>query len=346
MKSIEWLGDRVRFIDQTKLPLEEIHIDTDEYRVLADAIRTLKIRGAPAIGIAAAYGIALAGLKSNCSSPELLLRDIRQAGEVIASTRPTAVNLFRALRRMNAAPGQTRSVDRVRSLLIEEALAIHREDETMCRCIGENGASLIPDRATILTHCNTGALATGGIGTAQGIITTAHRLGKSIRVYATETRPALQGARLTAWELMREGVDVTLITDGSACFTMRRMHVDLVIVGADRIAANGDTANKIGTYALAVAARHHGIPFYVAAPTTTIDPEVATGDLIPIEERSGDEVVELFGKRIGPPGVAVHAPAFDVTPASLIAAIVTEAGIMSPPYQFDNSPDATRAVLR
>jgi methylthioribose-1-phosphate isomerase len=334
MKSIEWLGDRVRLIDQTKLPLEELYIETGDYRVVAGAIRTLSIRGAPAIGIAAAYGIALAALESGGTSLEELVRDVGRAADELASTRPTAVNLFRALRRMRAVLDSADSAERARSLLAEEALNMHREDETMCRCIGEHGASLVPDPAIILTHCNTGALATGGSGTAQSIITTARRRGKSIRVFATETRPALQGARLTAWELMREGIDVTLITDGSASFVMSRMGVDLVVVGADRIAANGDSANKIGTYALAVAAHYHRIPFYIAAPTTTIDPELESGELIPIEERSAGEVVESFGKRTAPVGVGVYAPAFDVTPASLIAGIVTETGIHAPPFDF------------
>jgi methylthioribose-1-phosphate isomerase len=334
MKSIEWIDGSVRLIDQTKLPLEEFYVDTRDYRVVADAIRTLKIRGAPAIGIAAAYGVALAALESAGSSMELFLQDVGRADEELASTRPTAVNLFRALDRMRLILGKADSPGRAKSLLVEEAVRIHREDETMCRLIGEHGASIVPDPAIIITHCNTGALATGGSGTAQCIITTARSLGKSIRVYADETRPALQGARLTAWELMREGIDVTLITDGTAASVMSRTHVDLVVVGADRIAANGDAANKIGTYALAVAAQYHGIPFYVAAPTTTIDPELDSGKLIPIEERSAEEVVEGFGKRTAPPGVRVYAPAFDVTPASLIAGIVTETGIHSPPFDF------------
>jgi methylthioribose-1-phosphate isomerase len=334
IRSIEWLGSRVRLIDQTKLPLRELYLETADYRVVAEAIRTLGIRGAPAIGIAAAYGIALAGLASGACELGAFLADIRKASGELASTRPTAVNLFLALKRMDAVAAGAPSADEARSLLVEEALSIHREDEAMCRLIGEHGAALVPDPAVILTHCNTGALATGGSGTAQSVITTARAQGKSIRVYADETRPALQGARLTAWELMRAGVDVTLITDGTAPFVMRRNRVDLVVVGADRIAANGDSANKVGTYALAVAARHHGIPFYIAAPTTTIDPELATGDLIPIEERSASEVTEGFGTRTAPEGVRVYAPAFDVTPAPLIAAIVTEAGVQRPPYHF------------
>src|ERR1041384_1564621 len=307
MKSIEWLGRRVRLIDQTKLPLEETTIETGDYRVVAEAITSLRIRGAPAIGMAAAYAVALAAAESVSTSLEALSRDISAACDALAATRPTAVNLFAALRRMKEVLPKAASADEARSLLVREAIAIHREDEEKCRRIGENGAALIPDPAIILTHCNTGALATGGSGTAQSVITTAARMGKKIRVYADETRPALQGARLTAFELMRAGIDVTLMTDSTAAAAMRRLRIDCVVVGADRIAANGGTANKIGNHALAVAARHHNIPFYVAAPMTTIDPETATGDLIPIEERSGEEVSHAAGSRIAPPGIRAYA---------------------------------------
>ncbi len=333
-KSIEWLGSTIRFIDQTRLPLEETTIETDDYRVVAEAIRSLRIRGAPAIGIAAAYGVALAAAGSNASAISALSRDVEDASDELASTRPTAVNLFAALKRMRNVMEKAASAAQARSLLEAEAIAIHREDAEKCRRIGEHGAALVPDPAVILTHCNTGALATGGSGTAQSVITTAARMGKRIRVYAGETRPALQGARLTAWELKRAGIDVTLMTDSTAAAAMRLQHVDLVVVGADRIAANGDTANKIGTYALAVAARHHGIPFYVAAPMTTIDPETASGDQIPIEERSGEEVVQLSGQRIAPSGIRAYAPAFDVTGAGLITAIITEGGVHRPPFDF------------
>jgi len=338
MKAIEWLGDRVRFIDQTRLPGEETYIETADYRVVGEAIVSLRIRGAPLIGISAAYGLALGALGSKAVRPDDLRSDIRRISGELGRTRPTAVNLFRALRRIEDAAASPDSVERIRAAVVAEARTFHLEDEAMCRRIGENGARLVPDGAIILTHCNTGALATGGAGTAQSIITTAHREGKSVRVYATETRPLLQGARLTTWELMREGIDVTLITDGTAASVMNRLHIDLVVVGADRIAANGDTANKIGTYALALAARHHGIPFYIAAPTTTIDSAVASGDLIPIEERSPSEVVEGFGKRIAPEGVRVYAPAFDVTSAALITAIITEGEVTYPPYDFLNVP--------
>ena len=259
---------------------------------------------------------------------------ISSAADELNSTRPTAVNLFWALQRMRKILASAVSAESARQLLVDEALKIHREDEEMCRQIGEHGAALIPQTATILTHCNTGALATGGEGTAQSIITTAVRQGKSISVYAAETRPALQGARLTAWELMKQGVDVTLITDSTASFLMKKSRITCVVVGADRIAANGDTANKIGTYNHAVTARYHGVPFYVAAPTSTIDPATPSGDQIPIEERNPREVVEGFGRRTAPEGIKVYSPAFDITTASLITAIVTERGIHHPPFDF------------
>jgi methylthioribose-1-phosphate isomerase len=334
MKSIEWCGTSVRLIDQTKLPIEEIYIQTDDYHVLADAIRTLKIRGAPAIGVAAGYGVALAALKYRTTDVHGFRNFIGKTISELASTRPTAVNLFWALERMRKITDTAMFVESGRVLLIEEALAIHREDEEMCRCIGEHGAALIPAQATILTHCNTGALATGGDGTAQNVITTAHRQGKSVRVYAGETRPALQGSRLTAWELMKLGIDVTLITDNMAAFLMKQKKIDLVVVGSDRIAANGDAANKIGTYSVAVIAKYHHVPFYIAAPTSTIDCSISSGDKIPIEQRDPKEVTEGFGKRTAPHGVEVYSPAFDVTPAELITAIITEQGVHSPPFNF------------
>ena len=337
MKSIEWCGSSVRIIDQTKLPLEEIFIQTDDYNVVADAIRTLKIRGAPAIGIAAAYGAALAALKSSHTDFQSFRRHVQQAIEQLASTRPTAVNLFWALQRMKRIIDASNSVDAARSMLIDEAIKIHREDEEMCRRIGERGAALIPQRATILTHCNTGALATGGEGTAQSVITTAHRSGKSIKVFADETRPLLQGARLTTWELQKAGIDVTLIADSMAAFLMKQKKIDLVIVGADRIAANGDVANKIGTYSLAVSAHYHHVPFYVAAPSSTIDSSIPNGDHIPIEERNAKEITEGFGKRTAPEGIGVYSPAFDVTPANMITSIITERGVHSPPFRFDSN---------
>ena len=337
MRSIEWIGNQVRLIDQTRLPIEEIYIQTADYHRVAEAIRSLKIRGAPAIGIAAAYGVALAAINFSGSDFTLFRKHILVAIDELGSTRPTAVNLSWALKRMTDILDKMDSIETVRQSLNEEALKIHREDEEMCKRIGEHGATLVQQNATIITHCNTGALATGGNGTAQSVITTAHRAGKSIKVYASETRPALQGARLTTWELMKCGVDVTLITDNMIGYLMKQKKIDLVLVGADRIAQNGDTANKIGTYNLAVVAKHHGVPLYVAAPSSTIDSSLDTGEQIPIEERSPSEVTEGFGKRIAPKDVKVFSPAFDLTPASLITGIITERGIHSPPFHFNTN---------
>ncbi len=334
MKAVEWRGGSIRFLDQTKLPLHESYDVAEHYRQIAEAIRTLKIRGAPLIGIAGAYALALAAQSFSGDDLSLFRSYLNAAAKELAATRPTAVNLFWALDRMDRAiAGATTVRDCVR-LLVSEAAAIDREDDERCRRIGENGETLIPDGAAILTHCNTGALATGGRGTALGVITTAHERGKRLKVYADETRPLLQGARLTTWELMRAGIEVVLITDSTAAVLLREKKVGLVMVGADRIASNGDTANKIGTYGLAVLARHHGIPFYVAAPGSTIDASARSGGEIPIEERDPREVREIMGKQIAPPEVRVYAPAFDVTPSSLITAIVTEDGIHRPPYRF------------
>jgi methylthioribose-1-phosphate isomerase len=334
VKAIEWLGGSVRLIDQTQLPRTESHLETSSPEVVADAIRTLKVRGAPAIGIAAAYAVALAAPeRAGESFPEYQAR-LRGVLRMLAGTRPTAVNLFGALRRMEAVLDASASAGGARAALVAEAVAIHAEDAAMCERIGSFGAALIPADAGILTHCNTGALATGGAGTAQSIITTAHRQGKRIRVFADETRPLFQGARLTAWELQKAGIDVTVITDSMAAVVMREGRINVVVVGADRIAANGDAANKIGTYGLSVLARHHGIPFIVAAPATTIDCAIASGADIPIEDRSPSEITEPFGFRIVPEGVPVRSPAFDVTPAAHIAAIVTDAGVHRPPFRF------------
>ncbi len=334
MKSIEWIGGNVRFIDQTKLPSEELYVETDDIAVLAEAIRSLRIRGAPALGVAAAYGVVLGTQHSHNVDANKFIEIFDRAAREIGQTRPTARNLFWALERMRSVLRLSiqRGVKEAKRALLEEALRIHREDEEMCAAIGRHGASLVPDPATILTHCNTGALATGGEGTAQSIITTAFALGKKVAVYVDETRPLLQGARLTAWELQKKNIPVTLITDSTAAVVMARRHVDLVVVGADRIAANGDVANKVGTYSLAIIAREHGVPFYVAAPTSTIDSGIAHGQEITIEERSGEEVTSGFGKRTAPQGITVFSPAFDVTPNALINAIVTEKGILRPPF--------------
>lgn len=333
MKSIEWLGDSVQFIDQTLLPMDEVWLQTDQMHVVAEAIKALRIRGAPLIGIAAAYGVALAGqkLKPGTSDRRSVILD---AIQTLASTRPTAVNLTWALSRMRKALDRS-SEEGIQSALISEALRIHHEDAGMCMAIGEHGTALVPDRATIITHCNTGALATGGEGTAQSIITTSHRMGKNIRVFVDETRPAFQGARLTSWELHRAGIAVTLMSDSMAAHVMKTENVNLIVVGADRIASNGDVANKIGTYPLAIAARYHGIPFYVAAPTSTIDPATRDGSAIRIEERDPAEVTQCMGRRIAPDGIRAIAPVFDITPSSLITAIVTEKGVHYPPYHFD-----------
>ncbi|MBI4810399.1 MAG: S-methyl-5-thioribose-1-phosphate isomerase [Ignavibacteriales bacterium] len=334
IKAIEWCGDSIRFIDQTKLPTEEVYLKTCDYTVIADAIRKLKIRGAPLIGIAAAYGAALAAVHFREGNLNSFSQQILRAIDELGSTRPTAVNLFWALERMKKVLHNGTDIEQTRKSIIDEAIRIHKEDEEMCRRIGENGAKLIPQTAAILTHCNTGALATGGEGTAQSVITTAHRQGKSIKVYADETRPLLQGARLTTWELMKHGMDVTLITDNMAAFLMQQKKIDIAITGADRIAANGDVANKIGTYNLALIAKHHGVPFYVAAPTSTIDPSIPSGDKIPIEERHKEEVTQGFGKRTAPEGVNVYSPAFDVTPFNLISAIITDQDVYKPPFNF------------
>lgn len=339
IRSIEWKSGTVRLIDQTRLPREEFYIETSDAAVLAEAIRNLRVRGAPALGIAAAYGILLGVQPFRYSIHDIFLHAFEQTSTLISSTRPTAKNLFGAIDRLKKIISRetSASTDFLYCLLEKEALAIQAEDEQMCDDIGRNGATLVPNPATIITHCNTGALATGGKGTAQGVITTAFDDGKKIRVFADETRPLLQGARLTAWELQRHGVDVTLITDSMAAMIMRRQKVDMVIVGADRIAANGDTANKIGTYSLAVNAKAHGIPFYVAAPTSTIDASLATGDAIPIEEREEIEITNGFGKRTAPEGIRVFNPAFDVTPVAFITAIITQKGICSPPFEVSLS---------
>ena len=325
IRSIERTESSVRIVDQTRLPGTLVYRTIEDYRELLDAIRTLAIRGAPAIGIAAAYGIAFAAQQTHDHS----LENITRIAHAFEATRPTAVNLFWAAERMLdcAREAADQTFEATLDVLWSEAEAIHHEDERMCRQIGENGAKLVPQTATVLTHCNAGALATGGIGTALGVLYVCHEQGKKLRVYADETRPLLQGARLTAWELSQAGIAVTLICDSVAGSLMRTTGVDCVIVGADRIAANGDTANKIGTYSLAVLAARHGVPFYVAAPASTFDATLASGAQIKIEERAPEEVTEGFGKRTAPEGVAVYSPAFDVTPNELINAFVTDTGI-------------------
>ena len=329
---IDWSGGRLRLLYQTRLPHEEVWLTLTDYREVAEAIRSMRVRGAPAIGVAAAYGLALAAGASRAPDRDGLLAELRAAAEELGATRPTAVNLSWALRRVLTAAEAAPDAESLRRAVLEEAQRIQREDVEANRRLGRLGAELVPDGATVLTHCNTGALATAGYSTALGVVRAAVGQGKRVRVVATETRPLLQGARLTTWELARDGIDCTLIVDSAAGALMRRGQIDLVIVGADRIAANGDVANKIGTYTLAVLAREHGLPFYVAAPTSTIDLSLSTGDDIPIEERALEEVTAPGGHRVAPDGVAAANPAFDVTPCRLIDATVTERGVARAPF--------------
>lgn len=335
-RTIEWHDGTVLMIDQRRLPLHyEIKSYTD-YQGVADAIRTMVIRGAPAIGAAAGFGMALAGLQSAAKTRSDLLRDLEIAAEVLRQSRPTAVNLFWAIDRMlrTATDESLDSADDVRAALVREAQKIADEDVEINQRMAEHGAALIKDGDTILTHCNTGALAVVDYGTALGVIRRAHEQGKRIKVFADETRPRLQGARLTAWELMRWGIDVTLIADNAAGHYMRKGLIDICLVGSDRTAANGDVANKIGTYKVAVLAKENGIPFYPVLPTSTIDLSLPHGDLIPIEERDEREVTEIDGVRFAPIGVKVGNPAFDVTPHKYVTGIVTENGIAYPPFEL------------
>jgi methylthioribose-1-phosphate isomerase len=332
MKAIEWLGDRVKILDQARLPQKEAYLELSRYQDVASAIAELKIRGAPAIGVAGAYGLALGALKIKARSRDDFLKKLRAINQALAATRPTARNLFRALERLQKIADSAKDIEQIKKALVSEAIQIHSEEAAATRKLSQLGAELIKDGFTILTHCNTGPLATAGYGTALGIIIKAREQGKKIKVLATETRPLLQGARITAWELKKAKVPFTLITDSMAGYFMGRGEVDCVIVGADRIAANGDTANKIGTYTLAVLAKEHNIPFYVAAPTTTIDMTLASGEEIPIEERSPKEVTHIQGVATAPAGVKARNPAFDVTPHRYITAIITENGIIREPY--------------
>ena len=333
---VRWDGDRLVLLDQTRLPVEEVERQYTSWPEVAEAIRSMVVRGAPAIGVTAAYGVALAALESRATTFEGLLADLETAIKGLADTRPTAVNLFWALERMRRCclAHRTLPLERLKARLVEEAQAVLEEDVAANRAMGSHGVALVPDRARILTHCNAGALATAGYGTAGGVIRAAHAQGKVQLVWVDETRPMLQGARLTAWECVKEGIPHRVISDGAAASVMARREVDLVVTGADRIAANGDTANKIGTYALAVLAKHHGIPFYVAAPFSTIDGALPSGNLIPIEERDAGEIRGFAGRQTAPTASPVFNPAFDVTPADLITAIITERGVFRPPYDF------------
>ncbi|MBC7242893.1 MAG: S-methyl-5-thioribose-1-phosphate isomerase [Anaerolineae bacterium] len=334
MRTIEWHNGRVRMIDQRVLPLEYRVVEYDDYRQVAEAIRDMVVRGAPAIGAAAAFGLALAARQSRAESVPALLADLEEAAEVLRRTRPTAVNLSWALERMlrRARSGHWQSAADLTAALEQEALTIAEEDVRVNRRIGEVGAAIVPDGANILTHCNAGALATVDYGTALGVVRMAVEQGKRVHVWVDETRPRLQGARLTAWELMRDGIPMTLIADNAAGHLMRAGRVDLVLFGADRVAANGDVANKIGSYKLAVLAKENGIPCYAVSPTSTIDLSLATGDEIPIEERPAEEVTVIDGRRIAPEGVPVYNPAFDVTPHRYLTGIITENGIAYPPF--------------
>jgi len=335
LRTIYWEDGRVMMLDQRKLPWSETYVECRNYRQVADAIRRMVIRGAPAIGIAAAMGVALGAAGNRARTRKAFFRRLDGMCAVLESSRPTAVNLSWAVARMKATAQRhaDEPLDRIRRALLDEALLILKEDVEANRRIGKHGASLVPDGAAILTHCNAGALATGGYGTALGVVRAAVEAGKRVSVFADETRPFLQGARLTAWELLHDGIPVTVITDGMAGALMSRNTVDAVVVGADRIAANGDTANKVGTYPLAVLAARHRIPFYVAAPLSTVDLSLPSGEGIPIEERPAAEVTEVFGKRVTPAGTPVRNIAFDVTPHELITAVITECGVARAPFR-------------
>jgi len=334
--TLAWTSEGVRFIDQTRLPLEESYVLATTYEQVADAIVTMVVRGAPAIGVSAAYGVALGALRTKASTAQGFAPEFAAICARLAATRPTAVNLFWAIDRMKrlfaSLLGSGASLDQIKEKLLAEAHAMYEEDIKACKTMGAFGAALLPQEGGVLTHCNAGALATCGYGTALGVIRSAIEQGKHIHVFADETRPFLQGARLTAWELMADHIPTTVICDNMAASLMRTGRIQAVVVGADRIAANGDTANKIGTYSVAIAAHEHGIPFYVAAPWSTIDLATTTGEAIPIEERPAIEVTHHGGKQLTPNGVGIYNPAFDMTPAKYIAAIITERGVLRAPY--------------
>jgi methylthioribose-1-phosphate isomerase len=349
LPTIEWRDDGVVMVDQRKLPAEEVYVTCRSANEVARAIKTMIIRGAPAIGVAAAMGLALGVRESKATGTQKLAAEFYKLCELMAATRPTAVNLFWAIERMKrafaAGVAAGESTDQLKARLATEAAAIHDEDLESCRAIGRHGAEVVPDDARVLTHCNAGALATAGYGTALGVIRGARDAGKRVAVFADETRPFLQGARLTAWELVKDGIETTVITESMAAPLMRDGRVDLVVVGADRIAANGDTANKIGTYTVALVAREHGVPFYVAAPVSTIDLDTPDGRHIPIEERDAREVTHVKAVRLAPEGAKVFNPSFDVTPNHLIAGIITERGIARAPYSASLAAIVGRAPV-
>jgi len=335
--TLTWTPEGVRFIDQTKLPLEESYVLAATYEQVADVIVTMVVRGAPAIGVSAAYGVALGALRTKAATAQEFAEEFYRICARLAGTRPTAVNLFWAIDRMKGVFASSfvlegKTLSQIQERLLAEAHTMYQEDIAACKTMGAFGGALLPDEGGVLTHCNAGALATCGYGTALGVIRSAVEQGKRIHVYADETRPFLQGARLTAWELMSDGIPTTVICDNMAASLMHAGRIKAVVVGADRIAANGDFANKIGTYNVAILAKEHGIPFYCAAPWSTIDTATPTGDAIPIEERSAVEVTHHGGKQLTPHGVGICNPAFDVTPAKYVTAIITERGVLRAPY--------------
>jgi methylthioribose-1-phosphate isomerase len=353
LPTIAWQDGAVVMVDQRKLPTREVYVTLKTPNEVAKAIKTMVVRGAPAIGVSAAYGLALGLGRSRAAGTKQLTTEFLKDCDLLAGTRPTAVNLFWAIDRMKRVFSERvmagASVDDLRQIMLDEAHAIHDEDVASCRAIGRFGGALVPAEAGILTHCNAGALATAGYGTALGVIRGAIEQGRKVRVFADETRPVLQGARLTAWELVRDGIDTTVISDNMAAVLMRQGRINFIVVGADRIAANGDAANKIGTYTVAILAKEHGIPFYVAAPLSTIDRATPDGDAIPIEERHHKEVTHVGTTQIAPAGAKVFNPSFDVTPARLIAGIITERGVARAPFNeslqalFDQDPVAAGA---
>lgn len=348
--TLEWTDEGVRFLDQTKLPLEEVYVLAADYVQVSNVITTMVVRGAPAIGVSAAMGLALGVKQSKAASSAELSMEFDRIAKTLAATRPTAVNLFWAIERIrqlfNRLVAQPAGIPDIKQALIAEARQMYDEDIAACRAMGAHGAELMPESGGVLTHCNAGALATCGYGTALGVIRGAVERGHELHVYADETRPFLQGARLTAWELMHDGIPTTVICDNMAASLMRQGKIKAVIVGADRIAANGDVANKIGTYGVAVLAKEHEIPFYVAAPWSTIDLATATGDAIPIEQRPAIEVTHHAGKQLTPHGVGIENPAFDVTPARYVTAIITERGVLRAPYRESLAGIDVGAILQ
>jgi len=332
LPTLSYRNGSLTLLDQTELPARMKLVKYASAVDVAKAIKTMIVRGAPAIGVAAAYGVALEAIKSKHLPTPAFIRAIQHALDVLAASRPTAVNLSWALKRQRAILMKGGSPADVTASLEREARRIHEEDLAMSRRMGEFGAALVGKQATVLTHCNAGGLATAGLGTALAVIYTAAAQGKKLKIYADETRPRLQGAKLTAWELQKAGLDVTLISDNMAAYLMQQKKIDLIVVGADRIAANGDTANKIGTYGLAVAAKYHGVPFYVVAPSSTVDLQMPDGSHIPIEERAPEEMTMVNKEALAPRGIKVYNPAFDVTPAALISAIITDRGVCKAPY--------------